>query len=609
MRCFPAARCPRRPFSFTTRAARATPTPSATRPPRAHASSAAARSTSSTASIPTRDRPTSATRGCSSFMRNALADLTGCALLGSAPAQSSPRRCSPAAPRSGKTLTVDSTGNLERKSRPATPTSGSAAIPAAAPARRSRERPVRATRCEPETRARRSEPRSRRQRGRHGDSELGPERRRAGGRHQLRNEHRSGLDLRRGRRFRRRQRAVAGLGTADSDPGPRVHRAAALEDQTAAGGRLRGRGRQPRCIPRVQREVTIAAGAPGRWVDFSFPSPTSLPTGSYWLGYWFGPIGGGARISCTNGIAGIERYRPRPTHRPASRPSRGEAGTAQPARYALFASGETSLYQHCAADDFGERGAGSDAGRLNGSWSGGPTDFSYQWRRCSSSGAGCRNIPGATGQTYVLGAADVGQDDPGGRDRDQRRPAPPPRPRSRPRSSRRPSPPANTALPRITGTANAGTDPECGHRDVEQQPDQLLVSVAPVQQLRLQLQQHLRCHRADLPARPSDAGRTIRVVVTATNAGGSASATSNQTAVVQTPSPPANTALPTITGTATQGQTLSAAPGRGATARPASRISGAGAAAPAPAAATSPLPPGRATRPPQPMSEGRSGWS
>ncbi len=41
----------------------------------------------------------------------------------------------------------------------------------------------------------------------------------------------------------------------------------------------------------------------------------------------------------------------------------------------------------------------------HGDWSENPGDFSYQWLRCSST---CLPISGATGQTYALGAGDVG---------------------------------------------------------------------------------------------------------------------------------------------------------------------------------------------------------
>jgi hypothetical protein len=43
----------------------------------------------------------------------------------------------------------------------------------------------------------------------------------------------------------------------------------------------------------------------------------------------------------------------------------------------------------------------------NGTWSGSPTDYSYQWQRCSSS-TSCTSITGATDKTYVARSADVG---------------------------------------------------------------------------------------------------------------------------------------------------------------------------------------------------------
>jgi len=63
--------------------------------------------------------------------------------------------------------------------------------------------------------------------------------------------------------------------------------------------------------------------------------------------------------------------------------------------------------------------------------------------------------------------------------------------------------------------------------------------------------------------RRNDAGQTLKVAVTATNSDGKATEQSNATDVVLVASAqaPQNTALPTITGTTTQGQTLTAHPG------------------------------------------------
>ena len=44
-----------------------------------------------------------------------------------------------------------------------------------------------------------------------------------------------------------------------------------------------------------------------------------------------------------------------------------------------------------------------------GSWSGTlPIGFAYQWRRCDSGGGSCADISGASGQSYMVGSADVG---------------------------------------------------------------------------------------------------------------------------------------------------------------------------------------------------------
>ncbi len=43
-----------------------------------------------------------------------------------------------------------------------------------------------------------------------------------------------------------------------------------------------------------------------------------------------------------------------------------------------------------------------------GSWTGTPTGYAYQWQRCAANGSGCAAIAGATGPTYQLSATDAG---------------------------------------------------------------------------------------------------------------------------------------------------------------------------------------------------------
>jgi hypothetical protein len=45
----------------------------------------------------------------------------------------------------------------------------------------------------------------------------------------------------------------------------------------------------------------------------------------------------------------------------------------------------------------------------HGGWSGSPTSYSYQWYRCSPTGASCAAIGGATGQSHVLQSADLNE--------------------------------------------------------------------------------------------------------------------------------------------------------------------------------------------------------
>lgn len=194
----------------------------------------------------------------------------------------------------------------------------------------------------------------------------------------------------------------------------------------------------------------------------------------------------------------------------------------------------------------------------NGSWTGPPSSYTYQWRRCDNAGNNCADIAGATANPYTVQAADVAGTirvvvtavNVAG---------------STPATSAAtavvlPLPPGVTVLPTISGTA---------------QQDQVLSTddgtwTGPPDSFAYQWR---RCNAAGAAcsdiggatantytAQAADVDGTIRVVVTATNAGGSTPATSAATAVVVPPAP-VNTVPPAVSGTTQDGQVLSTSTG------------------------------------------------
>ncbi|HEX2103048.1 MAG TPA: hypothetical protein VHF51_05315 [Solirubrobacteraceae bacterium] len=195
-----------------------------------------------------------------------------------------------------------------------------------------------------------------------------------------------------------------------------------------------------------------------------------------------------------------------------------------------------------------------------GTWTGSePMDFAHQWQRCDSGGDGCEDIPGATRSTYEAAAADVGHalrvvvaaTNAGGT-----RSA-----TSGPTAAVEAIPPSVRTEPTVTGTARDGETLTAGAGAWEgSQPIEIAY-------------QWQRCPAdgecADIEgataqrytARAADVDADLRVRVTATNAGGSQSATSARTDPVE-PAPPVSAVPPSVEGTARDGETLSASPGR-----------------------------------------------
>ncbi len=194
-----------------------------------------------------------------------------------------------------------------------------------------------------------------------------------------------------------------------------------------------------------------------------------------------------------------------------------------------------------------------------GSWSNSPSSYAYQWQDCSSSSS-CSNVSGATSSSYVLQSSDVGKTidvvvtatNAGGSTVAT----------SAQTSTVEPPAPADTAAPAVSGTAQQGQTLTASTGSWSNSPSSYAYQWQDCSSSS-SCSNVSGATSSSYVLQSSDVGKTIDVVVTAKNGGGSGSATSAQTGTVQPPaaSPPVNTAAPAVSGTAQQGQTLAASTG------------------------------------------------
>ncbi|MCW3031279.1 MAG: conserved secreted protein, partial [Solirubrobacterales bacterium] len=192
----------------------------------------------------------------------------------------------------------------------------------------------------------------------------------------------------------------------------------------------------------------------------------------------------------------------------------------------------------------------------HGTWTNEPTGYAYQWQQCDSLGTSCLPISGAESQTYVLSSADVGHtikvaetaSNAGGTSSAASSGA-----------TAAVSPPAPTSVspPTITGTAQQGQTLTEHHGAWTNEPTGYAYQWLQCDSSGNSCKEVTGAIAQTYVAGAEDVGHTIRVQEVASNAGGKgAAATSSATAAVTAAPVPVNTAVPTITGTAQQGQTL-----------------------------------------------------
>jgi hypothetical protein len=201
----------------------------------------------------------------------------------------------------------------------------------------------------------------------------------------------------------------------------------------------------------------------------------------------------------------------------------------------------------------------------NGSWTNSPTAYSYQWQDCNSSGVSCTNITAATDHTYSLSSGDVGHrvravvtaTNGGGS-------ASSPSGVTAAVTGSTPNPPSNSAPPVISGTTQQGQTLSTSNGSWTNSPTSFGYQWQDCNSAGSACANIGGATGSSYTLTAGDVGHTIVVVVTATNAGGSASSTSNATGVVTAlanPAPPSNTSAPVVSGTPQQGQTLSTSNG------------------------------------------------
>lgn len=188
---------------------------------------------------------------------------------------------------------------------------------------------------------------------------------------------------------------------------------------------------------------------------------------------------------------------------------------------------------------------GQELSTTNGTWNNSPTSYAYAWSRCDASGGSCAAIATATGATYTAVSADVGHTlrvtvtakNTGGSGTATSAP-------SAVVSDK--TAPTPTTAPSISGTPAVASTLTASQGAWSGNPTSVAIA-------------WLRCDASgdDCAAisgataathvvTPADAGGTLRVSVTATNAKGSTTFVSKQTAVVPATSA---TGCPAGTGT------------------------------------------------------------
>ena len=172
-------------------------------------------------------------------------------------------------------------------------------------------------------------------------------------------------------------------------------------------------GGTPVSLLAVSNQLTFASTNAAGWYDLTFPTPPHLAAGNH---YWIGVITGssyGVAGFRYNSVANSRDYNANPYSSGPSNPF-GTVTTIDSDQMSLYATYTVPPPASSAPSNFrppavsGTAQVGQLLSTSNGTWTGSPTAYSYQWKRCDTSGNNCVAISGARSQTYKVSKADAG---------------------------------------------------------------------------------------------------------------------------------------------------------------------------------------------------------
>ena len=200
----------------------------------------------------------------------------------------------------------------------------------------------------------------------------------------------------------------------------------------------------------------------------------------------------------------------------------------------------------------GATSQGQTLTEIAGSWSNSPTSYTYQWQDCDSSGAHCKSISGATGQTYTLAASDVGSTirvletahNSGGAGTAATSAA---------TAVVSPPAPVDISPPAIAGTVGQGQTLTETPGSWSSSPTSYSYQWQDCNSSGAACQTITGATNQTYTLTANDVGSTIRVLETAHNSGGAGTAAASPATAVVSPPAPADISPPAITGTAATG--------------------------------------------------------